>query len=310
LDDIFVGVENALATTGQGLTAAKDTLLLAQNTVDSVNVAMDDAIATTGSVAQTVSDTSPMLTNISAVATQQVPDSLQAIQDTLPAVIEVAGVIDRTLLGLSNFGFEQELAVPVPLAGEIAIPLNFDLGINYEPEIAFDEALGSLETSIEGVPDSLRALQTDLDVANQNLSTLSTNLFNVADSLGGINQNIAGLNPILDQYIGIIDQINTSLTNALTQLQAQLRTIGLGLAALFLFLGLTQLAPIYLGFELLTGQRDPDRWQERIEEEVAEEVAEARADSALEPRPIIAETATVIETNAPTVVEVDPSPEN
>jgi hypothetical protein len=275
---------------------------------------MEDAVVTTDSVAQTMADTRPLIANVSTVATQQVPDSLQAIQDALPAVIEVAGVIDRTLLGLSNFGFEQNLAVPVPLAGEIAIPLNFDLGIDYEPEIAFDEALGTLETSIEGVPDSLRTLQTDLDVANQNLDILSTNISTVADSLTGINQNIAALNPILDQYIGIIDQINNTLTNTLAQLQAQLNTIGLALAALFLFLGLTQLAPIYLGFELLTGQRDPDRWRDRIDDQVAEEVAEEmrKAEPAIrpQPRPVVAESATVIETNAPTVIEVDPSAEN
>lgn len=305
LDSVLVGVESALGTTGQGLTAAKDTLLLAQDTVDSVNVAMDSAITTTDDVAQTVADTGPMLDNISTVATEQVPDSLQAIEDTLPAVIEVAGVIDQTLIGLSGFGFEQDLSVPV-LGAEIPIPLSFDLGIEYEPEVAFDEALGSLETSIADVPESLRALQTDLDAANQNLTVLSTDLFVVADSLEGINQNIALLNPILDQYIDIIDQINNSLTITLTQLQAQLGTIGLALAALFFFLGLTQLAPIYLGFELLTGQRDLDRLEDRIEEEVAEEMEKA-ADAYQTPPVVAAESATVITGDSPTIIETDSS---
>jgi hypothetical protein len=78
-----------------------------------------------------------------------------------------------------------------------------------------------------------------------------------------------------------------------------------------LFLGLTQLAPIYLGFELLTGQRDPDRWEERIEEEVAEEMQknEVMVAPAVQPRPVRVETPTVLEHDSPTVIETGPSPE-
>lgn len=246
------GIDRTLATASQSLDAARDTLALARDSISDVDGGLATAVAATAGAAQTLNDSRPLLDNVATVTTQEVPEAVEGIQAALPNMIEVAAVIDRTLTTLSSVGIDRE--IPLPFGG--SIPLSFDLGIDYNPTTPFDESLRTFETSLVGLPESLRGLEDDLSATNANLASLSDGLQATSDNLGTINTRISELGPLLDQYSLLVEQADDLLSQVGAQVEPRLELIRVGVIALLIALGLSQLAPIYLGWELLTGRRD------------------------------------------------------
>ena len=247
------GISRTLATASQSLDAARDTLTLARDSINDVDGGLATAVSATAGAAQTLSDSRPLLDNVAAVTTQEVPEAVEGMQAALPNMIEVAAVIDRTLTTLSSVGIDRE--IPLPFGG--SIPLSFDLGIDYNPTTSFDESLRTFETSLVGLPESLRGLEDDLAATNTNLASLSDGLQATSDNLGKINTRISELDPLLDQYSLLLDQTDDLLIQVASQLEPRLALLRIGIIVLLIALALSQLAPIYLGWELLTGRRDP-----------------------------------------------------
>lgn len=247
------GVSQTLAAASHSLDAAHDTLALARDSISDVDGGLATAVSATASVAQTLNDSRPLIDNVATVTTQEVPEAVEGIQAALPNMIEVAAVIDRTLTTLSSVGIDRE--IPLPFGG--SIPLSFDLGIDYNPTTPFDESLRTFETSLVGLPESLRGLEDELSATNANLGSLSADLQATSDDLGKINSRIGELGPLLDQYSALIDQISDLVFQIEAQLGPRLELIRLGSIVLLIAFAFSQLAPLYLGWELLTGRRDP-----------------------------------------------------
>jgi archaellum component FlaC len=214
-------------------------------------------------VAKTVGDTRPLLQTVNTVATQDVPNSIAAVQDAMPNIVEVAGVMDTTLTSLSKFSNNQTIPVPIPSLGfglkplELEIPFSFDLGIDYKPTVPFDAAIEQVGASLDGLPDRLRTLEKDLLVADANMALISDDILNVSDDLATINQRIAEISPLLDEYIRIVNQVKDALGGVRTQVSTQLDMAKLVVLLIMVWIGLGNLAPLYLGLELVTGRRDP-----------------------------------------------------
>jgi hypothetical protein len=257
VDNLAEGVTNSLALASQSLDTARNTLVLARDTVSDANDGLSATAGTMASASQTLADSRGMIDNVSAVTTQEVPEAIEGIQAALPNVIQVAAIIDRTLVALSSFGIDR--VINLPLGG--SIPIQFDLGIDYDPAVSFDESLREFESSLVGLPESLRGLEDDLRVANENLTTLSTDLLATSENLTAINARVGEIIPLLDQYTTLVDQLSDTITQVEGNLASRLNTLKIGLIALLVGLGLTQLASIYLGWELLSGQRAPVRYE-------------------------------------------------
>jgi ABC-type transporter Mla subunit MlaD len=242
-----------LQLTADGLATVRGSMLTAQGTLDDVAAAIGTSVTTTANLSTTVQETGPLLENITTVVTQEVPENIESIQDALPSMIQVADVIDNTLSRLSDFGFEREIQLPLG----VTIPLAFDLGIEYDPEVPFDTSLIAFQDSLNGLPESLRALESGLADASANTQTLSDDLLATSASLETINSRVAELGPMMDQYVQLIDQLATTMDDVQSRLADQLDLIATGATGMFILLALSQLAPLYLGYELISGRREP-----------------------------------------------------
>ncbi len=251
--DIATSVENALVFADDSLTAARETIVFSQDTLVDVSAAVDTAVATTLNVSKAVSDSQPFIANVNSILTEELPTNLETLQATLPAVTDVAGVIDQTLTTLSNIGIDRTIDLPF----NQSIPLQFDLGIDYNPEVPFDDSIRELSTSLEGLPASLRELDEDLTVTNDNLGVLSDDLVQASEDLDVINARISELSTLFNDYLVLIDQLSDSVADARTAIPAQLQMLQTGVIIGLVLLGLSQLASIYVGYELLAGHRDP-----------------------------------------------------
>ncbi len=245
-------ITDSLALASQSLDSARATLGLARDSINDVYGGLDTAVGATASAAQTIDGSRPLIDNVATVTTQQVPEAVEGIQAALPNMIQVAAVIDNTLTTLSSVGIDRD--IPLPFGG--SIPLKFDLGIDYNPTTSFDDSLRVFEASLTGLPESLRGLEDDLQTTNSNLALLAADLQATSENLTTINTRIGESLPLLDQYTQLVDDLGATLTHIETNLGGRLDLIRTIVIALLIAIGLTQLAPIYLGWELLSGRRD------------------------------------------------------
>lgn len=267
--DAVVGVlDDTLGLTGASLSTVEDTLTLARGTISDVNASLVTVGETADSLAKTIADTQPLLDEVAQITGQDAPNSIESVQDAIPAVAEVAGVIDDTLLTLNDFKIEEDI---------LGFQLNYDLGVNYAPTVPFDETVAGLGTSLDGLPDRLRELEPSLTAANENLGLVSENIYAVTDDLATINGRVADVDPLLGDYIGIVKSINTTLATTQSTVQSQAGNAKLGLQLVFAWLGFLQFSLLYLGWDLMTRKvLDEDMIEEAVEEAM-EEIEEREA---------------------------------
>jgi hypothetical protein len=187
-----------------------------------------------------------MLQQISRVLSDDVAGGLETFQGSLPELVEVAATIDETLTTLSSFRIDRTI---------LGIPLRYDLGIDYDPEVPFAESVEELGTSIEGLPAELRVLETYLNVADANVQEISGNVRQIGDDLAGVNQTVDELGPLLDDFIATLTEFGDSTRQTRANLTAQLETFETVWMIVMVWLALTQVAPLYLGYELVRGLR-------------------------------------------------------
>ncbi|MEJ2750843.1 MAG: hypothetical protein P8183_23490, partial [Anaerolineae bacterium] len=246
IDTIGDSLESNLILVSESLDTVQETLLLAQSTVTEVTGGLDTVEASAVHLGQTLNQTRPLLDQISTIASDEVPQSLDAIQATMPDLVQVAAAIDDTLTILNRFKIDEQI---------FGIPIRYDLGIDYNPAVPFDESVSSIGRSFETLPGQLRGLDAYVAVANDNLALISEDVLAISQDLDGVNGRIAELDPLLEDYLRTVVELNDStrqtrqiILNELTNLK---RIVIIALA----WVALSQLAPLYLGLELLRGRR-------------------------------------------------------
>lgn len=264
LANLGSSIRDNLALASESLDTARNTLQLSRDTFDDVNGGLGTAVQATANASRTIGDSQPMIDNVAIVTTQEVPEAVEGIQAALPNLIQVAGGIDSTLRTLSSIGIDR--TINLPFGG--SIPLQFDLGIDYAPEEPFDATLRDFQTSLDGLPESMRGLEDDLQQTSDNLGALATDLQAASDNLAVINGRVGEVLPLLDQYLTLADQLSVTVARVDADIDRQLEMLRLGAIGLLGLLALSQLAPLVLGWELLTGRRGPARPVEVIRETV------------------------------------------
>jgi hypothetical protein len=250
IDTISDSLEANLVLVSESLDTVQETLLLAQSTITEVTGGLDTVEESAVHLGQTLNQTRPLLDQVSTIASEEVPQSLDAIQATLPDLVQVAAAIDDTLSILNRFRVDQQI---------LGIPIKFDLGIDYDPAVPFDESVSQIGRSFETLPGQLRDLDEYVVVANDNLALISEDVLAISGDLDGVNGRIAELDPLLEDYLRIVVELNDSTRQTrqiiLGELNALRRIVTIALA----WVALSQLAPLYLGLELLRGRRDVEQ---------------------------------------------------
>jgi methyl-accepting chemotaxis protein len=246
IDSMGNGLDSSLDLASQSLDTAKETLLLAKTTLGQVNEGLDTVESSALDIAQTISQTRPLLGKIAQVASHDVPDGVEAFQATMSDMAQAAAVVDETLATLSNLRFEQTI---------FGFPIRFDLDINYAPEVPFEESVNRIVASLEGLPPRLRNLEAYIYVTDHNLEMISQDVLTVSGDLDAINRSIADVAPLLDEYVRLVTEVNGSIQQTRDTLPQQLGMAKLVVTIVMVWIGLMQVAPLYLGWELVSGRR-------------------------------------------------------
>lgn len=73
--------------------------------------------------------------------------------------------------------------------------------------------------------------------------------------LEALNEQVDQLDPLLVEYMGTVTEIQDTVRMSRTTLAQQREQIRLTITLVMIWLGLSQLAPLYLGWELITERR-------------------------------------------------------
>jgi len=237
----FVGSNIALAQ--ENLEIVADLLDKTQLVLQSVEETMDTVWDAIVDVTFTLTDTRPLLDEASQVITQDVPDALDGLQESMPTLIETAAAVDDTLTFLSAFQF----TIPNFFGEDWEI----GLGVDYTPEVPLDQALVDLSSNLEDMPGELRGMQNDLDNASANLLTLRDDLAVMADDLYQINQQVADLKPQINVLAANVLDFQISFQKMGENFETVLPMIRLVYMAFFSLILVGQVPSAFVGITLL-----------------------------------------------------------
>lgn len=281
IDNMATSMDNTLQIAIDTLDNVQSTLLVANQSISDLGTTLATVETTAGNVSTSIEDSSPMLDDISQVVTQDVPDSIESIQVAIPALVEVASVIDGTLNTLSRFEIDQTIPI-------VNYKIQYDLGIEYDPDVPFDVAISNIGASLDGVPETLRGLETGLDTTQQSLAIVTTDLDQLATDMATLNSTIQELDPVFGEYVRITTDINDRLKVAQGGIDGQIAQVKQIFNVIFLWMGLLMLIPFYLGLEMVAGERGISQYVTEKEfaermEVLKEEWAQANGVTLVEP---------------------------
>lgn len=230
---IFIGSVGQTVVETVGVT--KRVLVGVSDTTRVVDEVFSDVAGSLRGVQTTLADSSLTLTRASAVTgnlgtiiTEQVPDSVEAVRDSLPALINTAGVIDSAMRGLSFFG------------------------VNYDVEVPLDESLEELDRRLAEIPVLLRAQQDTLAGVAGDLGDFSSDALTIGDDVGTIRVRLAQAATVLAGYDSIVADSRDMLEELETTARNFAAVLRLVVVALALGMAVTQTAPIAFGLAILS----------------------------------------------------------
>lgn len=229
LDTVLAGSVGLAAPVVEALGSSGD---LAEDTAVVLERSLQQTASTTRELAAAFTHAETVLDATADLTEDRIAGALEAVERTLPALVEAGGVIDRTLSALN--------AVP--------------FGPDYRPPEPFDVSLRALQQEMEGLPAALRDQAALVREGRDSLGTVREGTLAIADDLEALR---ATIEPALD----VLRDYSSTATQARELAGGSDSTLGQQLAmarVLVLVLGATLLAgqvvPLGIGWLLLNRQ--------------------------------------------------------
>ncbi len=249
VDTVAVGLNTTTELLLQTVGTTTDSLINVKSTIDEAATTLDTVTETAATLSTTLIDTEPLLNTVNSLATDTVPQSLEAVQAAIPNLADIAGSIDSTLIRLSELQVERSV---------FGVPISFDLGIDYDPEEPFDSAVLQIGDSLLEVPEQLRSLDDSLTAAVDNVGSIADNVKQLSTDLVGVTTSLVQFGPLLDEYITILGDTARSLEETRDTFQANLNLIRWAVTGLGLWFAFYQIVPLYVGWRMVTEKEEDE----------------------------------------------------
>ncbi len=222
-------VDDSLELTTKALTSVDDSIAVTRALV----VTADDGIGSIVETVQAVSDalavSSKSTTDVQAFLSGSLPDSIDAINNVLPTIEDVAGTIDDTLKTLSRAPF----------------------GPNYDPAVPFDESIHELVVALDGLPADLRTMSADLDDVSASLVDVQAGIDDLKIALADLRTQVSDVDRLLDEYESTAAEAASLAKRSRSDLQDSERWSKLLVVLLGLVFAAGQVVPLWLGRSLM-----------------------------------------------------------
>jgi len=223
-------LDSTLVTVQTHLDTITDTLVLMGDTVDEAITGLQTVEQTLGQAATALDTTAPMILEAGAMA-ENVAGSIEGFNATIPTLVTLSESIDTLLRGLARLRLgTYNPAKPLPMAIQ-------EIGDNFAP-----------------LPEQLRHFGAGVVTVESNVNAIGVNLQGIAANLRAITTSLAGLPDLLDGFVDNMEVIEAQVIGLRAQVATAVDVLQIAIVVLFIWLGLSQVLPLYLGFRLLVGQ--------------------------------------------------------
>lgn len=233
LTELDRSLEASLGVSTRAVEALVATVDLAEETLGMVERSLGRTVRTTRDVGGALGDAGDVLDATADLTEDQLASSLQEVGDALPALIQVAAVIDRTLSALDRVPF----------------------GPDYDPAEPFDDSLRAVQVEIADLPETLREQADLLRESRRSMRTVGTGIDQIANDLDGLHRSLSAAREVLAGYAVTAAEARDLLSERRAGLGARL-DVGRGLVVVLgAAFTLGQVVPAGAGWFL----RDPER---------------------------------------------------
>ena len=222
-------MDRSLVVTADAVTAADETVALAADTVGIVSESFDTLVPSADIAATAFEDAGAVIAGTTQVVTADVPDALDAVLDAMPAIESAASVVDGALRVLSF------------------------VGVDYDPEVPFGEAVAELEMALAPLPAQLRAQSEPLNALAVDFEAFGVATAEFVDDLGALQVQLDEAARLLDEYSSTAEEATLVVADIQSDLKWQrwlmvivVLLVAVGFAAI-------QIVPLALAERLKTG---------------------------------------------------------
>jgi hypothetical protein len=220
-------LQRSLATTASALEAVDGTVELAVSTLATMSGSLDTVAAVAEEAQEGLYGAAGIVDETGRLLTGDVPASLDAVLVALPAIERVAEVVDRTLRALSF------------------------LGVGYDPEAPFDEAVADLGAALDDLPDRLRAEEEPLADLVGVFRGFGDSSVRIAADLQTVRAQLDDATVLLDDWKATSAEAAAAVAGIRDALAAQ-RALLVGAVVVFAFLiAALQVVPLALGYRMV-----------------------------------------------------------
>ncbi len=211
--------------------------LLSSRTFDTLHQTLDVTVETTATVRGAMADldrlveltaassatTAQFVDDAADITSNRIAESLGAIERAMPGLIDAGTVIDDTLSTLSLFG------------------------VDYRPEVPFDEALRDIQASLDGLSDDVAAQGATMRTLVPEVVRVGETSLALAERIRETGRQLATAEVLLGEYRAILTGAEESVGSTSSPLQftnvARGLLVVIGLVGAALGVAMWKLAP-------------------------------------------------------------------
>ncbi len=212
-------VETALST-------ATETVALASESISDLEAAISTGADAAADVGLSLRESEVLIAEIADITGTDLPVAVEAIDDALPAIQRVAGAVDGALSALRF------------------------VGVDYNPDRPFDDAVADLDVSLDPIPERLRRQSELLTDSAAGLEAIAGTSDELSVELSALEARLEDSRTLVADYdaaaadaVALIDEMQESIAGSGRLAKAVVVLAGLALLA-------SQVTPLYLGATL------------------------------------------------------------
>lgn len=217
-------LETTLQTTADGIS-------IASNSLDQATQALDSVILTIETTGKSVQESIPLLSALSKVTVESIPETIVETQKALQSAQTSAKMIDTTLSILTSIPF-----LPVE---------------PYSTQTPLSDALKDVSDSLAPISQSLSSMDQSLKRSQENLNTIEAKFGQIATSLQSIGTGLRQARNVTQQYLDVVSTLQQQLRDTRRRLPGDLGAVAWFITIALVWLGFTQIGLMMQGLEMM-----------------------------------------------------------
>lgn len=222
-------IDRTLQTSSDGLVLIGSSLKTSQDTIKVIRVTSKELSTTAG-------NTAPMLDQMGQTIGQDMSGVVHNTQNSLASAQSSAKLIDDTLSVIGS----------IPLIGQ-----------RYAPKQSLGDSIGSINSSLDGLPDAFRQIQSGLKTTSGNMFAIQKEMDSIQSNIDTAEVSIQNAKQIVDQYQGQVSELQTQVRDFRAGLPGWISTTKWVLTVLFIWMAIEQLALLVQGLERVRLESEP-----------------------------------------------------